>query len=87
MRHEYRNELLAILSRRPGKGLPLGSIVRIVYNSHTSLFTSAPDFGKLYSSIGQYLRRQSLKKESPFVRCKKRGYYTVRRRPDYPKFI
>lgn len=87
MRHEFRNELLEVIGRSKSKGLQLGVIVRIIYNRHTSLFATGLDFDALYNHIGYYLRRESKKKDSPFVRGKKRGSYMVRRRPLYPRFL
>ena len=78
MKHEFREELIEILSQRGRKGLAVTLIAQIVYNNHNSLFNQGQCFYDLRVRIQRYLWTQSQRKGTPFTHIS-RGIYALRR--------
>ena len=79
MKNQYYNEMVQLLMDHP-KGMRVGVMARIIYNSNCDLFdTDAKGrFRKIYESVKRYLWTQSRQKHSPFERLKW-GTYGLRK--------
>lgn len=74
----YEHEILLILHEAdPEKGLPLGAIVRNVYNmTAIDLFSSRP-YDEVQGDITKFLHAESTKKTGSIERADTRGYYRL----------
>lgn len=61
------------------EGLSLKKIAMHVYNSNNNLFEK-PDFNKIYSSIAQYLSKQSKMSDGMVKRIGTKGVYAINKR-------
>ena len=48
------------------EGLKLSCIVKHLYNQHVDMFNDSIRYEDIYKAVGQFLWKQSQKKESPF---------------------
>ena len=61
------------------EGLSLKKIAMHVYNSNNNLFEN-PDFNKIYSSLAQYLSKQSKMSDGMVKRISSKGVYAINKR-------
>ncbi|MCF0189272.1 MAG: hypothetical protein HUK04_07260 [Bacteroidaceae bacterium] len=81
MRHEYRDELIEILSQRGRKGLAVSVISLLVFNNHNELFGPEQCYPDLRHRLQRYLWTQSKKRGSVFVHVSHGVYALKRQRP------
>ena len=77
MKNIYYNQIIDILLHN-NEGLKVKAIVQRIYNENCSLFDDKDFHTRLYTSIRQYLWRQSRIKKSPFCR-NKWGTYSIKK--------
>lgn len=77
MRHEYKNELIDILSQQGRKGLAVAVIARLIFNNRNELFAPEQHFERLHIQLQRYLWTQSKRRNSMFTHVK-HGVYALR---------
>lgn len=77
MKNIYYNQVVQLLTGRP-EGMKLCNIARQVYNANNDLFADEDLYRQIYTQLKRFLWVQSRKKNSPFMACKKWGYYGIR---------
>lgn len=78
MKNAYYNQIMELLTQRP-EGMKLCAIARCIYNSNTDLFADEDLYPQIYGQLKRFLWHQSKVKRSPFVSCKRWGYYAIRK--------
>lgn len=66
MNNIYYRDIIELLLPHGQEGLKLSCIVRHLYNQHVDMFNNTVRYEDIYKAVGQFLWKQSQKKESPF---------------------
>ena len=77
MNNIYYRDIIELLLPHGQDGLKLSCIVRHLYNLHADLFNDSIRYEDIYKSVGKFLWKQSLKRESPF-RHNSYGVYAIK---------
>lgn len=77
MKNVYHRDIMEILLAEGGGGMRLCKLARKIYNLHADLFDNSIDYDEIHKSVGNYMWKQSNRRESPFVR-NGYGIYSVR---------
>ena len=73
---DYQREIFLILHEaNPKEGLPLGKIVRNVYNMTCTDLFSRRSYDDVYDDVRKYLRRESSRATGSVRKAEKRGWY------------
>lgn len=66
MNNIYYRDIIELLLPFGQEGLKLSCIVKHLYNQHVDMFNDSIRYEDIYKAVGQFLWKQSQKKESPF---------------------
>ena len=66
MNNIYYRDIIELLLPFGQEGMKLSCIVRHIYNQHVDMFNNTVRYENIYKAVGQFLWKQSQKKESPF---------------------
>ena len=77
MKNIYHRDIMEILLPQGSDGMRLYKIARRIYNMHADLFDCHLNYEDLRRMISNYMWRQSLRNDSPFIR-NKYGVYAIR---------
>ena len=77
MNNIYYRDIIELLLPFGPEGLKLSSIVRHIYNQHVDMFNKGVRYEDIYKVIGQFLWKQSQKKESP-IKHNAYGIYAIK---------
>ncbi len=69
-------QILHILSSVGEKGISIGALTKHIYNEQCTLFYS-PDYARIYSSVQQFLKKNSQSSKSLIAHADRRGYYRL----------
>ena len=78
MENPFYNDIYEILQAKGRKGLPVGTIAKLVYNRHAGLFNTAISYERVYQNVRFFLWAQAGKASSPFTFGSDRGWYALK---------
>lgn len=62
----YHRDIIEIMMEGSREGCRVKNIARHIYNRHADLFAAEVNYEEIRRSVGLYLWKQSLRRESPF---------------------
>lgn len=77
MNNIYYRDIIELLLPFGQEGMKLSCIVRHIYNQHVDMFNNTVRYEDIYKAVGQFLWKQSQKKESPF-KHNAHGVYAIK---------